>query len=106
MVSAAHNVCRAGLYLAICSATIETNDPQAELKPALDLLGECLDTFISISDLHEPTNDSKAEGLFVTSSYDATSHFETSGQDIIDMYEQIVGEKLVFNIQPGEEDEY
>lgn len=106
MVSAAHNVCRAGLYLAICSATVETNDPQAELKPAMDLLGSVLDVFIQISDIHEPINDSHAEGLFVTSSYDATSHFETSSQDILDMYESIVGEKLIFNIQPGEEDEY
>jgi Rab GDP dissociation inhibitor len=46
MVSAAHNVCRQGLYLAIASATVETNDPQAELKPAMDLIGETLDVFI------------------------------------------------------------
>jgi Rab GDP dissociation inhibitor len=106
MVSAAHNVCRQGLYLAICSATVETNDPQAELKPAMDLIGATLDVFIQISEIHEPCNDSKAEGLFVTSSYDATSHFETAGDQILDMYEQIAGEKLVFNIQPSEEDEY
>jgi Rab GDP dissociation inhibitor len=106
MVSSAHNVCRQGLYLAICSATVETNDPQAELKPAMDLIGETLDVFIQISEIHEPCNDSKAEGLFVTSSYDATSHFETAGDQILEMYEQIAGEKLVFNIQPSEEDEY
>ena len=106
MVSAAHNVCRQGLYLVICSATVETNDPQSELKPAMDLIGPTLDVFIQISELHEPKNNSKAEGLFVTSSYDATSHFETAGQQILDMYEEIAGEKLVFNIQPSEEDEY
>ena len=92
--------------MAICSATVETNDPQAELKPAMDLLGATLDVFIQISELHEPTNDSKAEGLYVTSSYDATSHFETAGDEILAMYEQLMGEKLVFNIQPSEEDEY
>jgi RAB protein geranylgeranyltransferase component A len=42
----------------------------------------------------------------VTSSYDATSHFETAGDEIMDMYEQLMGEKLVFNIQPSEEDDY
>lgn len=106
MVSAAHNVCRSGLYLAIISATVETNDPQSEIKKALEMLGNTLDVFISISEIHEPKNDSKAEGLYVTSSYDATSHFETAGDQILSMYEQIIGEKLVFNIQPDEEDEY
>ena len=70
------------------------------------MLGATLDVFISISDLHEATNKPAEDNLYVTSSYDATSHFESASQDILDMYEKIVGEKLVFNIQPGEEDEY
>lgn len=105
MVSGAHNVCKAGLYLAIVSATVETADPQAEIKPAMDLLGQVLDVFITVSDIHEATNDPKTENLFVTSSYDATSHFESASQQILDMYEEIIGEKLVFNIE-ATEDEY
>jgi Rab GDP dissociation inhibitor len=105
MVSAAHNVCKAGLYLAIVSATVETENPQAEIKPAMDLLGSTLDVFITVSDIHESTNDPKAENLFVTSSYDATSHFESASEQILEMYEEIIGEKLVFNIE-ATEDEY
>ena len=89
MVSASHNVCRSGLYLAIVSATVETSNPQAEIKPAMDLLGEVLDVFITVSDIHESTNKPKEENLFVTSSYDATSHFESASQQILDMYEEM-----------------
>lgn len=104
MVSAAHNVCKAGLYLAIVSATVETANPQQEIEPAMNLLGKVLDVFITVSDIHQPINNPKEENLYVTSSYDATSHFESASQDILDMYEQIVGEKLVFNIEAAEEE--
>ena len=40
VVSDAHQVCSKGYYLAIVSTTVETSNPEAELKPGLDLLGE------------------------------------------------------------------
>ena len=63
--------------------------------------------FVSISDIHEPTNNPGAESLYITKSYDATSHFESSSKDVLAIYEQITGEKLDLNIQPSEdEDDY
>ena len=38
-VSFAHNVAAAGHYVAIVSTTVETDNPEGELKPGLDLLG-------------------------------------------------------------------
>ena len=38
-VSFAHNVASEGHYIAIVSTTVETANPEAELKPGLDLLG-------------------------------------------------------------------
>lgn len=38
MISYAHNVAAQGKYVAIISTTVETNDPEKEIKPALDLL--------------------------------------------------------------------
>jgi len=70
----------------------------------MDLLGKVLDVFITVSDIHETVNDPVKENLFITSSYDATSHFESASQQILDMYEQIVGEKLEFNIEMTEEE--
>jgi Rab GDP dissociation inhibitor len=38
-VSYTHNVAAAGWFLAIVSTTVETENPEAEIKPGLDLLG-------------------------------------------------------------------
>lgn len=35
---------------------VETNKPEEELKPAFDIIGDVLDTFITISDLYEPVD--------------------------------------------------
>jgi len=42
----------------------------------------------------------------VTKSYDATSHFESATDEILEMYTRITGEKLDMNIEPSEDDEY
>ena len=105
MVSSAHAVCAQGLRIAIISTTVETATPEAEIEPALALLGPLLEMFVSVSDLHEPTNDAAAESLYITKSYDATSHFESSSRDVLAIYEKITGETLDLNIQSSEDDE-
>jgi len=35
-----------------------------------------------------------ADNCYISKSFDATSHFETTSLDVIDMYERITGEKL------------
>jgi Rab GDP dissociation inhibitor len=106
MVSHAHAVCAKDLYIAIVSATVETANPQAEIEPALALLGGWREMFVSVSELHEPTNNAVAENLHITKSYDATSHFETSDQEVLAIYERIVGEKLDLNIAPTDDEDY
>lgn len=105
MVSSAHAVCAKGLYIAIVSATVETADPEGEIKPAIDLLGGVLEMFVKISDLYDSTNNPAEDNLYITSSYDATSHFETASADVLQLYERIVGEKLDLNISPSEDDD-
>ena len=61
--------------------------------------------FVSVSTLFEPVDDGTQSNLWVTSSYDATSHFESASVDILEIYEKIVGEKLDLNIEPTEDDE-
>jgi len=106
MVSDSHAVCAKGLKIAIISTSVETKDPEKEIQPAVDLLGGVLEMFISVSDIHEPINDPKTENLYISKSYDSTSHFETSSKDVLAMYESITGEKLDLNIEPPEEDDY
>ena len=38
--------------------------------------------------------------IFISKSYDATTHFETCCEDIMDMYERIIGEKLDLSSLP------
>ena len=106
MVSNSHFICAPGIYVAIISATVETSDPASEIKPALDLLGPILECFVSVSELYSPLESGKESNLWITQSYDATSHFETAGNEILAIYEQIVGEKLDLNIEQDEEEDY
>lgn len=106
MVSAAHAVCAQGLRIVIISTTVETENPEAEIQPALDLIGgSVLEMFVSVSDIQEPINNAAEEALYITKSYDATSHFESSSKDVLAIYEAITNEKLDLNIQPSEDDE-
>ena len=60
MVSYSHLICASGFYVAIVSGTVETEQPEAEIQPALDLLGEILDVFVSVSTIYEPIDETVA----------------------------------------------
>lgn len=65
-----------------------------------------MDMFVSVSTIYEPLEDGKQSNLWVTKSYDPSSHFEVASNDILEIYEKIVGEKLDLNIEANEEEEY
>lgn len=56
MISFAHSVAGKGKYIAIASTTVETQDPEKEIKPALDLLEPIDQKFVSVSDQYIPTD--------------------------------------------------
>jgi Rab GDP dissociation inhibitor len=97
LVSSTHCVVPQGKYLAIVSTTVETSTPELELRPALDILGGVETMFTSISDLYIPT-DAGQDGLFVSRSFDATSHFESVAEDVLDMWKRITGTELDMTI--------
>jgi RAB protein geranylgeranyltransferase component A len=43
MVSSTHNVCAKDVYVAIVSTIVETENPEREIVPGLDLLGPIYD---------------------------------------------------------------
>uniref|UniRef100_M3ZSJ3 Rab GDP dissociation inhibitor n=1 Tax=Xiphophorus maculatus TaxID=8083 RepID=M3ZSJ3_XIPMA len=96
MISFAHNVAAAGKYIAIASTTVETNEPEKEIKPAMDLLEPIEQKFVSISDLYEPTDMGTESQIFISRSYDATTHFETTCADIKDIYKRMTGSDFDF----------
>lgn len=43
--------------MAIVSTTVETDDPEKELEPGLNLLGKIEKKFLAVSDIFEPLSD-------------------------------------------------
>ena len=62
--------------------------------------------FDSVTDVFVPVDDGKKSNLYITKSYDATSHFESATNEILELYTRITGETLDMNIEPTDDDEY
>jgi len=95
MVSSTHNVCAKDVYVAIVSTIAETDRPEQEIQPGLALLGTIHEKFVSVTPLYEPTSSGTEDNIFVTRSYDATSHFETVVEDVNDVWKRVMGTDLV-----------
>ncbi|KAI9513045.1 rab GDP-dissociation inhibitor [Russula earlei] len=95
MVSSTHNVCAKDVYVAIVSTIVETSRPEQEILPGLQLLGPIYEKFVSVSPIYTPISDGTADNIFVTRSYDATSHFETVVEDVHDVWKRVIGKDLV-----------
>jgi Rab GDP dissociation inhibitor len=96
-VSSTHCVSSKGFYLAIVATTVETTNPEAELKPGLDLLGPIKEKFVSVADILVPVDDGTANQIFISKSYDATSHFETTCIDVLDIFRRATGADFDFS---------
>ncbi|KCV71423.1 hypothetical protein H696_02370 [Fonticula alba] len=94
VTSYAHDVAAKGHYIAIVSTVVETNDPEREIQIALNLLGPIVEKFVKIYDVCVPLDDGRSSNIFVSKSYDATSHFISVTQDVNDIYQRLTGDKL------------
>jgi len=97
VVSSAHNVCPKGYYIAIVSTIAEGNsNHHLELQAGFDRLGRIEEKFMGPPiPLYEPLESGQTDNVFISKSYDATSHFETTTDDIRDIYQRAAGEELV-----------
>lgn len=97
VVSSAHNVCPKGYYIAIVSTIAEnTSNNHLELQPGFERLGRIEEKFMGPPiPLYEPLESGQSDNIFISKSYDATSHFETTTDDIRDIYRRAAGEELV-----------
>lgn len=95
-VSKAHNVAADEHWVAVVSTQLESDasDPMAELQLGLELCGSVLETFVAVDDLFVPKTDGKADQCFISTSYDATTHFQTTFDDINSIYERVTGKPL------------
>lgn len=96
MVSSAHNVCPKGYYIAIVSTIAETSaNHHLELQPGLERLGKIEEKFMGPPiPMYEPLESGQRTGEFISRSYDAESHFETTTDDVKDIYLRATGEEL------------
>lgn len=105
MVSWAHSIAAKDKYVAIVSTVVESSSPEKEIEPALKLLGPILEKFVIISDICEPVSDGVKDGVFVTTSYDPTSHFEDASKEVLAMWKLIAGSDLDLTVMPEEEEQ-
>ncbi|KAG2150166.1 GDP dissociation inhibitor [Suillus cothurnatus] len=94
MVSSTHKVCADNIYVAIVSTIVETSAPENEIQPGLHLLGSIHDKFVTVSPIYTPVADGKQDNIYITRSYDATSHFETVVEDVQDVFKRVMGKDL------------
>ena len=89
MVSGAHNVCPKGYYIAIVSTIAETDaNHHLEIQPGLDRLGKIEEKFMGPPiPIYEPLESGANDNIFISKSYDASSHFETTTGKYIPLYQ-------------------
>lgn len=92
--SYSHSIAPKGKYIAFISTEAETNNPELELKPGLDLLGPLEEKFFDTYDMYESVNESDLDKCYISKSYDPTTHFETTVQDVLQLYTKITGKVL------------
>lgn len=95
-VSSAHNVCPKGYWVAIVSTIAETSaNHHLELQAGLDRLGKIEEQFMGAPiPIYEPLESGSKDNIFISHSYDATSHFETTTDDVKDIFRRATGEEL------------
>merc|ERR1711939_1192907 len=106
VLESTHCVAPRGRFIGIVSTTVETANPIKELTSGLSLLGQdsgnILECFPAVHKYMVPIPGKGGDGIFVTQSYDATSHFETACRDVLSVYEQATGEKIDLDKLPIE----
>ncbi|KAE8009286.1 hypothetical protein FH972_005733 [Carpinus fangiana] len=96
--SYAHNVAAKGKFIAFVSTEAETDKPDVELKAGIDLLGPVEEIFYDTYDRFVPTNNHEVDSCFISTSYDATTHFESTVDDVIQLYSKITGKALDLSV--------
>ncbi|XP_013601715.1 PREDICTED: guanosine nucleotide diphosphate dissociation inhibitor 2-like [Brassica oleracea var. oleracea] len=81
-----HNVAAKGKFIAFVSTDAETENPQTELKAGIDLLCPVDEIFFYLYDRYKSLNVPSWGNCFISTSYDATAHFETTVAHLLNMY--------------------
>ena len=95
VLSYSHQVTPKHKVVAIVSTRVETEDYHKELDAGIRILGKVVERFDYVEDCYAPANGGgEQDKCYITSSYDASSHFETTTADVLDIYKRVMGEDL------------
>ena len=83
------------VLVATISTIAETDNPEEEIKPALEVLGSIKEKFITVSEIYEPKPDF-SDNIFITRSMDHQSHTESVVEDVMRLYKEITGKDIDF----------
>jgi Rab GDP dissociation inhibitor len=89
-----------GRWVAMISAQVYTDSPKKELRPAAKMLGKVLKDFFFVVDQYDPTDDGSKDNIFISSSMDATSHFQRDTRDVMRLYQAVTGKEVDLNRNP------
>ena len=94
LAGSSFNICPAGKFLAFVSTTKEKATMQEDLAEGVKLLGKVDHIVYDQYDVMEPCGSGEADGCFISKSYDASSHFEETSADCMDIYRRLTGTPL------------
>jgi len=100
VLSSALQVAPQNRWIAMISAQVYTDNPKRELEKAYKLLGKVLKDFFFVTDTYDAANDSEKEQIFISSSMDATTHFQQATRDVMAMYKAVTGKDVDLNANP------
>lgn len=92
--SSALSVTPPGMYLAMISSNVYTDNPKIELQVAFKLLGPVLKDFFFVSEIFMPCNDPRKDHVVIPSSMNATTHFEAATREVEFLYRLITGKSV------------
>ena len=101
-----HKVTPSSLVKPFCigfvSATGEKDGPEKDLELGIEILKRAgiREQFIFRQDVQVPKPGYTAKNIFISKGYDATSHFETTVRDVLDMYKMITGKDIDLKAPP------
>lgn len=75
---------------------METKESEKEIRPALELLEPTEQKFVSISDLLVLKYLVTEREIFISCIYDATTHFQTTCDDVKHIYKRMTGSDFDF----------
>lgn len=89
-----------GYYIATISSMVYTDDPKAELMMAYNMVAPVMKEFFFVSETYQPINNPQEDHVFIPSSMDATTHFQSASREVQMIYKMITGADVDLTAKP------